>query len=38
MQKNGCLQIVVLEKTPESPLDSKIKLVNPKGNNISLNV
>ena len=28
-----CLQTVVLEKTPESPLDSKeIKLVNPKGN------
>ena len=31
--KNGCFQIVVLEKTPESPLDSKeIKPVNPKGN------
>ena len=31
--KNWCLQIVVLEKTPESPLDSKeIKPVNPKGN------
>ena len=28
-----CFQIVVLEKTLESPLDSKeIKLVNPKGN------
>ena len=31
--KNSCFQIVVLEKTPESPLDSKeIKPVNPKGN------
>ena len=31
--KNWCLQIVVLEKTLESPLDSKeIKPVNPKGN------
>ena len=31
--KNWCLWIVVLEKTPESPLDSKeIKLVNLKGN------
>ena len=31
--KNGCFWIVVLEKTLESPLDSKeIKLVNPKGN------
>ena len=31
--KNQCLWIVVLEKTLESPLDSKeIKLVNPKGN------
>ena len=31
--KNWCLWIVVLEKTPESPLDSKeIKPVNPKGN------
>ena len=31
--KNCCFQIVVLEKTLESPLDSKeIKLVNPKGN------
>ena len=30
--KNWCFQIVVLEKTPESPLDSKeIKPVNPKG-------
>ena len=30
--KNWCFQIVVLEKTLESPLDSKIKAVNPKGN------
>ena len=31
--KNSCLQTVVLEKTPESPLDSKkIKPVNLKGN------
>ena len=31
--KNLCFQIVVLEKTPESPLDSKeIKPVNPKEN------
>ena len=31
--KNWCLQIAVLEKTPESPLDSKeIKPVNLKGN------
>ena len=31
--KNWCLQTVVLEKTPKSPLDSKeIKLVNMKGN------
>ena len=31
--KNWCSQIVVLEKTLESPLDSKdIKPVNPKGN------
>ena len=30
--KNWCLQTVVLEKTPESPLDSKIKLVNSNGN------
>ena len=30
--KNECLQTVVLEKTPESPLDSKeIKPVNLKG-------
>ena len=33
MLKNGCFPIVVLEKTLESPLDSKeIKPVNPKGN------
>ena len=33
MQKNQCFQIVVLEKTLESPLDCKeIKPVNPKGN------
>ena len=30
--KNLCFQIVVLEKTLESPLDNKIKPVNPKGN------
>ena len=31
--KNWCFQTMVLEKTPESPLDSKeIKAVNPKGN------
>ena len=31
--ENSCFQIVVLEKTLESPLDSKeIKPVNPKGN------
>ena len=31
--KNWCFQTVVLEKTLESPLDSKeIKQVNPKGN------
>ena len=31
--KNWCFQIVVVEKTPKSPLDSKeIKPVNPKGN------
>ena len=29
--KNWCFWIVVLEKTLESPLDSKIKQVNPKG-------
>ena len=31
--KNSCFQIVVLEKTLESPLDSKeVKPLNPKGN------
>ena len=30
--KNWCLQTVLLEKTLESPLDSKIKAINPKGN------
>ena len=31
--KNLCFQVVMLEKTVESPLDSKeIKLGNPKGN------
>ena len=30
--KNWYLQTVVLEKTPESPLDSKIKPINLKGN------
>ena len=31
--KNWCIQTVVLQKTPESPLDNKeIKPVNPKGN------
>ena len=35
MPKNWCFWIVVLEKTLESPLDSKeIKLVNPKGNQL----
>ena len=33
--KNWCFQIMVLEKTPESPLDSKkIKPVNLKGNEL----
>ena len=33
MPKNWCFQIVVLEQTLESPLDSKeIKPVSPKGN------
>jgi len=32
--KNWCFQIVVLEKTLESPLDCKIKPVNPKGNKL----
>ena len=31
-QKNWCFQIVVLEKTLESPIDGKIKLVNPTEN------
>ena len=30
--KNWCVQTVVLEKTLERPLDSKIKPINPKGN------
>ena len=30
--KNWCFWIVVLEKTPKSPLDCKIKPVNPEGN------
>ena len=30
--KNWRFRIVILEEAPESPLDSKIKLVNPKGN------
>ena len=34
--KSWCLQTMVLEKTSESPLDSKeIKAVNPKGNSVS---
>ena len=32
--KNWCFWTVVLEKTPESPLDYKIKPVNPKGNQL----
>ena len=32
MPKNWCFLNVVLEKTLESPLNSKIKTVNPKGN------
>ena len=33
--KNWCFQIVVLEETPKSPLDSKeIKPVNPKWNQL----
>ena len=32
MSKNWCLWIIVLEKTPESPLDCKGKPVNPIGN------
>ena len=34
--KNWCFQIVVLEKTLESPSNSKIKPVNPKGNKPSI--
>ena len=35
MLKNWCFVIVVLEKTPESPLDYKeIKTINPKGNQL----
>ena len=35
--KNRCLSFVMLEKTPESPLDSKeIKPVNPKGNQLRI--
>ena len=30
--KNWCFQTVVLEKTLQNPLNSKIKLVNPEGN------
>ena len=30
--KNSCLRTVVLEKTPENPMDSKIKPVSLKGN------
>ena len=32
--KNWCFRIVMLEKTLESPLDSKIKPANPKGNQL----
>ena len=32
MSKHWCFWTVVLEKTLESPLDCKIKIVNPKGN------
>ena len=33
VQKNWCFQVVVLEKTPESPLNSEeLQQVNPKGN------
>ena len=32
VQKNWCFWTVVLEKTLESPMDCKIKPVNPKGN------
>ena len=38
-QKNWCFWTVVLEKTLESPLDSKeIKPINPKGNQNTLNI
>ena len=37
--KNWCFQTVVLEKTLESPLDrKKIKLVNPKGNQLWISI
>ena len=37
VRKNWCFQIVVLEKTLESPLGSKeIKPINPKGNQLSI--
>ena len=37
--KNWCFWIVVLEKTLESPLDSKeIKLVNPEGNQLWIHI
>ena len=39
MPKNWCFQIVVLEKTFKSPLDSmKIQPVNPKGNQSWMNI
>ena len=39
LPKNWCFQTVVLEKTLESPLDSKeIKLVNPTGNKPGISV
>ena len=34
--KNRWFQIVVLEKTLVNPLDSKIKPVNPKGNQVQI--
>ena len=34
MSRNWCFQTVVLAKTLESPLESKIKPVNPKGNQL----
>ena len=37
MPKTSCFCTVVLEKSPENPLDSKeIKPVNPKGNQPSI--